>query len=143
MALFELEKNVEAYAVLQGVEISVREGEKGLTERNITLPILSTDEVVLGRTPTVRAEQSSTPPSFIHLTERSSVSRRHASICWTTENNEGYWKIKSLSKNGIVVNRMKLGPGTSLRLSQGSTIKIGPCYLYFSLPEDLAGVQNF
>ena len=123
-----------AYALLQGSVFDKKDNVLLSAEvARVEAPILSVEgETVLGRTPA--AEGAAQPAKhFIHLTEKMSVSRKHAAI--SCGSHDGAWQIRCLSKNGITVDRRALKPEDgAVSLSHLSTIRIGPAYVYFTLP---------
>lgn len=62
----------------------------------------------------------------------STLSRSHASIDWDATSTS--FVIKSLSKNGIVVNRILHPQGSIVSIENGSAIRLGKSRLYFILP---------
>mmetsp|Transcript_15514 Transcript_15514/g.23349 ORF Transcript_15514/g.23349 Transcript_15514/m.23349 type:complete len:483 (+) Transcript_15514:25-1473(+) len=75
---------------------------------------------------------------FFPLCESKSVSRHHATILWHAEKKN--WEIICMSKNGMIVDRIFYMKKESVSLSHKSCIKLGPCAMYFLLPQHNDGL---
>ena len=71
------------------------------------------------------------PAPDIDLGPDLKVSRRHAVIC----NENGEWRIKDESTNGMRVNGAKIRGGEPLRLEPGTEIQLGDTVLMFVSPQ--------
>ena len=110
-----------AYALLQGAVYDVRNMAQSAPPVQILAPLNSMGETILGRTPS----DAASPPNFIHLSDKMSLSRKHACIAWNEASD--CWEIRCLSKNGISVDRRALKPEDGpTSLHHRSAIRIGP-----------------
>lgn len=70
----------------------------------------------------------------IHIDDNdTTISRQHIMIDWDDTKSSYY--IKCLSKNGIIVDKIKLGKDQEALVDNGSAIRIGTSKLYFTLPD--------
>lgn len=73
-------------------------------------------------------------PDFLALGTSKSLSRHHASIRWIKDTDS--WEIQCVSKNGMLVDGIFYTKGETAPLTHKSSIKFGPCAMYFVLPTD-------
>mmetsp|Transcript_2550 Transcript_2550/g.3771 ORF Transcript_2550/g.3771 Transcript_2550/m.3771 type:complete len:368 (+) Transcript_2550:84-1187(+) len=74
-------------------------------------------------------------PGFINLgPEAKGVSRHHATIDWVPDLKR--YKIQCFGKNGMIVGGKSRNIAGEELLSSRTAIKIGPCCMYFLLPEE-------
>jgi len=63
------------------------------------------------------------------------LSREHANISWN--NTKGCFEIECLSKNGIVINNVRVKKGETSEIHMNTAIRLGAARLYTSLPVGL------
>ncbi|CAM9201904.1 unnamed protein product, partial [Discosporangium mesarthrocarpum] len=105
-------------------------GRKGEEEFSAFIMSLPTK---LGR----ESSSSTGDTGFISLGDCKALSRNHAIIDWNLE--EKVYKIKCLGKNGMIVAGKWRGLHGEEVLRSRTPIKIGPCMVYFLLPEGADG----
>ncbi|CAM9967338.1 unnamed protein product, partial [Choristocarpus tenellus] len=115
----------QAYAKLWG-----RRGDDEFSAFVVSLP------TKLGRV----SSSSVDDPSFISLGDSKALSRVHATIDWVPS--EQVYKIKCHGKNGMIVAGKWRGPFGEEMLQSRTPIKMGPCMMYFLLPEGAKSQGN-
>lgn len=109
--VFDEYEDIEAYAKLQGPKIK---------------EFITKTTVILGREPGIDSPEE----QMIIMNDSQRISRKHLKIFWGADNRD--WKIQSLSKNKIYVNKMLIKKDDPpLHLEDCAAIKFDSYNIYF------------